>query len=156
MRGSVRFTDKVVVVTGAAGNLGRAVCDAFASQKAIVVPLDIETNLLDPAVVDRAVQKIMAEKKKIDVLCNLAGGFRMGKPVHETSDADWDFLFDLNVRTVLHMSRAVVPHMLAAGGGKVVHASLPTMSPLRRARCGPPPRRPGPGCSAGPGAPPAP
>lgn len=121
MRGNVPFTDKVVVVTGAAGNLGRAVCDAFVSRKAVVVALDIETNLLDQAVVKRAIERIINEKKKIDVLCNIAGGFRMGRPVHETSDEDWNFLFDVNVRTVLHTARAVVPHMLEAGGGRIVN-----------------------------------
>ncbi|MGE5130615.1 MAG: SDR family oxidoreductase, partial [Sphingomonadaceae bacterium] len=40
--------------------------------------------------------------------------------VHETSDQTWDFLFDLNAKSLLHAARAVVPHMLAAGGGKVV------------------------------------
>ena len=56
--------------------------------------------------------------KRIDVLCNIAGGFRMGAPVHETKDADWDFLFNLNARSVLYTSRAVVPAMLKAGGSK--------------------------------------
>src|SRR5690606_8137359 len=45
----------------------------------------------------------------------------MGKPVHETADEDWDFLFDLNVKSVRNMARAVVPHMLKAGGGKIVN-----------------------------------
>lgn len=117
----MRFTDKVVVVTGAAGNLGRAVCAAFASEKARLIKIDLETNLLDPKAVDARIQEVISRNGKIDVLCNLAGGFRMGPPVHETSDADWDFLFDLNVRTVLHTARAVVPHMLEAGGGKIVN-----------------------------------
>jgi NAD(P)-dependent dehydrogenase (short-subunit alcohol dehydrogenase family) len=121
MQASVPATDRIVVVTGAAGNLGRAVCDAFASQNAVVVPLDMETNLLDQQVLNRAIEKIIAEKRAIHVLCNIAGGFRMGKPVHETSDADWNFLFDVNVRTVLHTARAVVPHMLKAGGGKIIN-----------------------------------
>jgi NAD(P)-dependent dehydrogenase (short-subunit alcohol dehydrogenase family) len=117
----VPFSNHIVVVTGAAGNLGRAVCEAFASQNAVLVKLDIETNLLDQGVLDAAIQKTIVQHKKIDVLCNIAGGFRMGKPVHETSDADWNFLFDVNVRTVLHTARAVVPHMLKAGGGKIVN-----------------------------------
>ena len=58
---------------------------------------------------------------RIDVLCNIAGGFRMGAPVHETPDADWDFLFGLNARSVLHTARAVVPGMIEAGGGKIVN-----------------------------------
>ncbi len=121
MRRSVRFTDKAVVVTGAAGNLGRAVCTAFEKEGATVVRLDLETNLLHQPTVDAAVGKVLRDKKRIDVLCNVAGGFRMGKPVHETSDEDWNFLFDLNVRTVLHTARAVVPHMIGAGGGKIVN-----------------------------------
>jgi NAD(P)-dependent dehydrogenase (short-subunit alcohol dehydrogenase family) len=55
------------------------------------------------------------------VLANLAGGFRMGEPVHSTSDATWNFLLDLNARTLLHAVRAVVPRMLAQGGGKIVN-----------------------------------
>jgi NAD(P)-dependent dehydrogenase (short-subunit alcohol dehydrogenase family) len=67
--------------------------------------------------VDQAVQRF----KRIDVLCNLAGAFRMGSPVHETADKDWNFLFDVNARTVLNTARAVVPLMLKAGGGKIVN-----------------------------------
>jgi NAD(P)-dependent dehydrogenase (short-subunit alcohol dehydrogenase family) len=112
---------RVVMVTGAAGNLGAAVGKAFTDLGDIVVPVDLPTNLLDQAQVDAAVKKAIAEHKRIDVLCNIAGGFRMGSPVHETSDKDWNFLLDLNARTVLHTARAVVPHMLAAGGGKIIN-----------------------------------
>ena len=121
MPANVPSNKRIVVVTGAAGNLGRAVCAAFASQETVLIKLDIETNLLDQKVVDAAIEKTLLEHRRIDVLCNIAGGFRMGKPVHETSDEDWDFLFDVNVRTVLHTARAVVPHMLKAGGGKIVN-----------------------------------
>jgi len=110
-----------VVVTGAAGNLGRAVAAAFERAGDAVIGFDIETNLLDQAVVNRAIEKAISERKRIDVLCNIAGGFRMGKPVHETADQDWDFLFDINVRTALHTAHAVVPHMLKAGGGKIIN-----------------------------------
>jgi NAD(P)-dependent dehydrogenase (short-subunit alcohol dehydrogenase family) len=109
------------MITGAAGNLGRALAKAFADAGSAVVPVDLPTNLLDQAQVDAVVQKAIREFKRIDVLCNIAGGFRMGKPVHETADADWNFLMDLNARTVLHTARAVVPHMIAAGGGKIVN-----------------------------------
>ena len=109
------------MITGAAGNLGRAVAKAFSGLGANIVPIDLPTNLLDQAQVDAAVQKAIQQFKRIDVLCNIAGGFRMGAPVHETSDKDWNFLLDLNARTVLHTARAVVPHMIAAGGGKIVN-----------------------------------
>ena len=121
MLANVALADRIVLVTGAAGNLGRAVSSAFEREGATVVGFDLETNLLDQAALGRAVDRVISEKKRIDVLCNIAGGFRMGKPVHETTDADWNFLFDVNVRTVLHTARAVVPHMLKAGGGKIVN-----------------------------------
>jgi len=130
----------VVVVTGASGNLGRAVAGAFAARGANLVLLDrqrgrldtlygrettqrlhIATDLLDPVQVKAAVQATLDRFGRIDVLCNIAGGFRMGPPVHETLDADWNFLFDINARTLLHTARAVVPGMLAGGGGKIVN-----------------------------------
>jgi NAD(P)-dependent dehydrogenase (short-subunit alcohol dehydrogenase family) len=81
----------------------------------------VATNLLDPASVQAAVDQAMQRYKRIDVVCNIAGGFRMGAPVHETSDKDWNFLMDLNARTVLNTARAVVPVMLSSGGGKIVN-----------------------------------
>src|SRR2546421_4776169 len=123
-----------VMLTGAAGNLGRAVAAAFAEAGANLVLLDLKgklqesdrqlfvaTDLLNPESVQAAVDKAVQRFKRIDVLCNLAGAFRMGSPVHETSDKDWNFLFDVNARTVLHTARAVVPVMLKAGGGKIVN-----------------------------------
>ena len=115
------FSGKAVLITGAKGNLGRALAEAFEKLGAKVVPVDLPTNLLDQAQVDAAVKSALKQFSRIDVLCNIAGGFRMGAPVHETSDKDWNFLMDLNTRTVLHTARAVVPHMLAAGGGKIIN-----------------------------------
>lgn len=129
---TMSFEGKTVMVTGAAGNLGRAVADAFSGLGASLVLIDLKgkgdeeglfipTDLLDQKSVAAAVEKAVARFGRIDVLCNIAGGFRMGPPVHETADADWNFLLDLNARTVLHTARAVVPRMLAAGGGKIVN-----------------------------------
>jgi len=126
---------RTVMLTGAAGNLGRAVADAFAKAGDALVLVDLKkqnieenekrvfvaTNLLEPQSVQAAVDQALARFKRIDVLCNIAGGFRMGSPVHETSDKDWNFLLDINARTVLNTSRAVVPAMLKAGGGKIVN-----------------------------------
>jgi NAD(P)-dependent dehydrogenase (short-subunit alcohol dehydrogenase family) len=44
----------------------------------------------------------------------------MGEVVHETTDSTWDFLFDINARTLVNIARAVVPHMIERGGGKIV------------------------------------
>jgi len=129
-----------VVVTGASGNLGRAVAQAFsergdnlvlvASRRESLVAafggdeprrLIAPANLLDRNEVDAAVKSSIARFGRIDVLCNIAGGFRMGPPVHETSDDDWSAMFDINVHTMLNMVRAVVPHMLGAGAGRIIN-----------------------------------
>jgi NAD(P)-dependent dehydrogenase (short-subunit alcohol dehydrogenase family) len=131
---------RTVMITGAAGHLGRAVAAAFAAEGANLVLTDRDAallrqafgdagsaqlfapcDLLDTAQVQAAVDAALARFGRIDVLCNIAGGFRMGEPVHETADATWDFLLDLNARTLLHAARAVVPAMLRAGRGKIVN-----------------------------------
>jgi NAD(P)-dependent dehydrogenase (short-subunit alcohol dehydrogenase family) len=135
----MNFTGRHVLITGAAGNLGRAVAQAFAAQGAALVLADLKpealqatfgtesadqrflgVNLLEREAVAVAVGGVLASIGRIDVLCHLAGGFRMGEAVHETSSATWDWLLDLNARTLLHAAGAVVPHMLAAGGGRIV------------------------------------
>lgn len=134
------FSNQVVLVTGAAGNLGRAVGNAFAEHGANLVLVDqrrdvlerafgtdsdrrlfAPTDLLDQAQTDGTVRKAIERFGRIDVLCNIAGGFRMGEAVHETTDATWNFLFDINARTLLNAVRTVVPHMIERGGGKIVN-----------------------------------
>ena len=136
------FEQRTVMVTGAAGNLGRVVAAAFAERGARLVLVDrqadllrtafgdagagrlfLPTNLLDSKQVTAGVAAAVERFGRIDVLCNLAGGFRMGEAVHETSDGTWDFLFDLNARTLLNMVRAVVPHMIEREGGKIVNVA---------------------------------
>ncbi len=133
---------RTVMITGAAGHLGRAVVAAFAAEGASLVLVDLTherlalafgaetparlfapTNLLDAAAVQATVDAALARFGRIDVLCNLAGGFRMGDAVHETSDATWDFLLDLNARTLLHAVRAVVPAMLRGRSGRIVNVA---------------------------------
>ncbi len=134
------MADRVVVITGASGNLGRAVAAVFASRNAQLVLVDrqrdrldalygaedarrqhVAADLMNAEAVEAAAKAAMDRFGRVDVLCNIAGGFRMGPPVHETPDADWNFLFDINARTVLHAARAFVPRMLAGGGGKIVN-----------------------------------
>jgi NAD(P)-dependent dehydrogenase (short-subunit alcohol dehydrogenase family) len=133
------FSKRTVLLTGAAGNLGRAVAAAFADRGAKLVLVDLKeealakafgaaderllapTDLLDPAQVEATVRAAIERFGRIDVLANLAGGFKMGQAVHETTDATLQFMLDLNVRTLLNMSHAVVPRMLAAGGGRIVN-----------------------------------
>jgi len=136
----MELTDQTVIVTGSAGNLGRAVVSAFAERGANVVAVDLRADMLAAQfgaddvrqvlvaadlmrqeACDGVATQALARFGRIDVLCNVAGGFRMGTPVHETPDATWNVLFDVNVRSLLNMVRAVVPRMLERGGGRIVN-----------------------------------
>lgn len=138
------FQDRVVVVTGAAGNLGQATATAFAQAGARLILIDNRDELLEERFPDLAAggehlftgvdltdshaveglgYELVQQMGRIDVLANIAGGFRSGSPVHETDPEIWDFLIDLNARTVLNMARAIVPHMLRQGSGKVINVA---------------------------------
>jgi NAD(P)-dependent dehydrogenase (short-subunit alcohol dehydrogenase family) len=142
MEGAMRFNGQVVLITGAAGNLGRATASAFAAAGARLVLVDLDARALEAALgaesdtqlsiaadlgsdiaVTAAVTKAVARFGRIDVLCNIAGGFRMGPPLHETPDELWRQMIELNVGSVMRTARAVVPHMLAAGGGRIVNVA---------------------------------
>jgi NAD(P)-dependent dehydrogenase (short-subunit alcohol dehydrogenase family) len=69
------------------------------------------------------VERVIAHFGRVDILANIAGGFAMGPPVHETEDKDWDFMMDLNARSVFNTCRAAVPHMIARGSGRIVNVS---------------------------------
>lgn len=131
---------RTICITGAAGNLGMAVAQVFANEGAQLVLLDrapigeaalvklasadclpIALDLCDATQVAAAVDQALARFGCIDVLCNLTGGFAMGDAVHTTSDSTWDFLHDMNVRTMRNTSRAIVPQMLRQGSGKIVN-----------------------------------
>jgi NAD(P)-dependent dehydrogenase (short-subunit alcohol dehydrogenase family) len=124
---------KTVAVTGGNGSLGRAVARAALDAGASVALLDIafgtdiaaalpgttahKVNLLDAADTRACFEKI----GRVDALCNIAGGFTMGDPVHATPDEVWTRMLDLNTRTLINAVRAAVPRMLAQGGGKIVN-----------------------------------
>ena len=121
------FAQRNVLVTGAAGVLGRAVASAFHDAGASVLGVDIVADdapwqttvadLIDPAGAKAAVERA----GDIDILANIAGGFTMGDSVADTSDDTWDFMMNLNARTVLNVCRAAVPGMVAQGRGKIVN-----------------------------------
>jgi len=136
------FAKQTVLVTGAAGNLGQAVAEAFFERGASLVLLGRRReeltkvygsanaqrllapgDVLDQAEVEAAVAFAIERFERIDVLCNIAGGFRMGAPVHETTDEMWQSMLDVNARSVITMARAVLPRMLAAGSGKIVNVA---------------------------------
>lgn len=120
--------DKVVIVTGANGALGRVAAALAASQGAEVVALDLRfdgtpgarrfaLDLTDGA----AAAACVAGLGRVDVVLNIAGGFAMGPSVHETTDEQWEHMTRMNVTTTRSMINAVVPGMLARGRGSIVN-----------------------------------
>ncbi len=77
-------------------------------------------DLTVPAEAELAVRKVIESSGKIDVLLHLTGGFAGGKPVAQTDDTAWNRMLGLNLHTAIHMARAVLPHMLEAGKGRIV------------------------------------
>ena len=129
---------QTVLITGAAGHLGRAVAVAFQQRGARLVLLDREAgalrqafggipdavllgvDLLDRAQVAARVAEALAVTGGIQALCHVAGGFSMGEKVHETAPETWQFLLDLNAGSLLNVCAAVVPHLIAQGAGHIV------------------------------------
>ena len=136
------FTGSVVIVTGAGGALGSQVADMFYHTAAKVALFDIlsedelkskfldfknlknvlfqSVNLTEEESVQSAITNTLNKFNQIDVLVNIAGGFRMGPLVHETSENDFDFMVKLNTKTMFLTSKGVIPHMIERGGGKII------------------------------------
>ncbi len=137
------FTNRVVVITGAAGNLGVVTARAFQAAGASLVLVDrspdrlpklfpeladaplhflaTSVDLGDVAAVETMAQEAVHRLGKIDVLVNTAGGYRAGLPLHEAPLEDWDFLLNLNAKSVLIACRAVIPHLLQQNAGKIIN-----------------------------------
>jgi 2-keto-3-deoxy-L-fuconate dehydrogenase len=124
---------KTALVTAAAQGIGRATALAFAAEGAQVMATDIniarleelagtpgiavrQLDVLDP----QAVHSLAAELPPLDVLCNVAGYVHHGS-ILDCPEEDWDFSFDLNVKSMYRMIRAFLPAMLEHGGGSIIN-----------------------------------
>jgi NAD(P)-dependent dehydrogenase (short-subunit alcohol dehydrogenase family) len=139
---NIDFSRKVAVVTGAAGSLGSAVSHAFLEAGAQVVYVDragkrmkqilsevaddptrrlgIVADLIAAEGAEQMASEVIERFGKVDVLVNTVGGYRAGKPLHETPQETWDFMLDLNARTVYNTCKAVIPYMLKMQTGAIV------------------------------------
>jgi NAD(P)-dependent dehydrogenase (short-subunit alcohol dehydrogenase family) len=135
----VEIRNAVVVVTGGASGIGRAMCQRFAQEGAhrvIVVDRDPsaesvardiggEAKLADVGIhadVERVVGETLRQHERIDVFCSNAGiGGSFGGL--DTDVAAWQRIWDVNVMAHVHAARAVVPAMIAAGGGYLVNTA---------------------------------
>ncbi|HEY1940677.1 MAG TPA: SDR family oxidoreductase [Roseiarcus sp.] len=126
---SLRLKGKVAVMTAAAAGIGRAAAEAFAAEGARVIATDIDLAGLDGLDAERrrldvrsseAIAELAREVGPIDILFNCAGFVHHGS-VLDCSDADWDFSFDVNVKSMHRTIRAFLPGMLENGGGSIVN-----------------------------------
>jgi 2-keto-3-deoxy-L-fuconate dehydrogenase len=133
-----RLTGKKAVVTAAAQGIGRATALAFAAEGADVVATDLHpermADLRDAHGIDvhkldvtdtAAIASFAQHMGSVDVLFNCAGYVHQGT-ILDTSEADWDFSFNINVRSMYVMIKALLPAMLASGRG----ASIINMSSI--------------------------
>src|SRR5580692_356270 len=124
-----RSAGKVALLTAAAAGIGRGTAEAFAREGARVIATDIDIEGLKGLDADKrkldvrsneAVEALAREVGPIDILFNCAGFVHHGT-VLTTSDADWDFSFDLNVKSMHRTIRAFLPGMLEKGMGSIVN-----------------------------------
>jgi 2-keto-3-deoxy-L-fuconate dehydrogenase len=124
-----RLAGKVAFLTAAAAGIGRATADAFAREGARVIATDIDVAGLEGLDAERrkldvrsseAVAALAREIGAVDILFNCAGFVHHGS-VLGCSDEDWDFSFDLNVKSMHRTIRAFLPGMIEKGGGSIVN-----------------------------------
>ncbi|MBC8120067.1 MAG: SDR family oxidoreductase, partial [Burkholderiaceae bacterium] len=126
-----RLQGKTALVTAAAQGMGRAAVLAFAREGAKVIATDLNDELFAdfPAEItkrkldvldDAAVQAFVDDVGAVDILFNCAGYVAHGT-ILDCTVKDWDFSFDLNVRSMFIMTKAMLPKMIAGGGGTILN-----------------------------------
>ncbi len=137
-----RYAGRVVLVTGAARGIGAGTAQRFASEGASVAVLDLDEDsangvasglgaeralgvvcdVSDAGAVEVAVERVVAELGRVDVLVNNAGITR-DNLLFKMSEQDWDMVVDVHLKGAFLMSRAVQRHMVAARYGKILNLS---------------------------------
>jgi 2-keto-3-deoxy-L-fuconate dehydrogenase len=130
-----RLAGKTALVTAAGQGIGRATAEAFANEGARVIATDIDERLLAELsrlsgitarrldVTDaQAIVTLAADIGAVNVLFNAAGYVHAGS-VLECDEAAWNFSFDLNVRSMYRIIRALLPGMLGQGGGSIINVA---------------------------------
>jgi len=140
----MNFHDKIVLVTGGTGGLGRAVTMAFLEAGATVVvtykvaeeyadvlaaaqkigaaaPVGVSVDVTDAQAVDKFIAETVAKHGRLDVLVNTVGGYAGGTKLWETDARTYDKMLQLNLKAGFVLARAVVPQMIKQNRGWIVN-----------------------------------
>lgn len=127
--------NKIALVTGADGGLGRHVVRALLDSGATVIGVsrkprqsnadspalvEVAADLASPESAKAAIDGIAARFGRLDILAHLVGGFAGGKTIAETDTATFQRMLDLNLNSAFFVLRAVIPHMRRAGAGRII------------------------------------
>jgi meso-butanediol dehydrogenase/(S,S)-butanediol dehydrogenase/diacetyl reductase len=135
--------DRVIFLTGGSCGIGRDCAKAYVAEGAKVVIIARDAEGVERVVAELgadhmgmvcdvtrddevkvAVGKTVARYGRLDVVHNNAGIATPSKPIHETTDAEWDALFDVNLKGILHTTRHAFPHLVASKGNILNTSSL--------------------------------
>lgn len=136
----MRLKDKVALVTGAASGFGAGIAQLFAKEGARVAAADLNEggareiaatlgkdslavacDVSSAADVQRAVDETRKRSGRIDIVVNNAGTTHVNKPMLDVTEAEFDRVFAVNVKSLFHMAKAAVPVMRMQGGGAMLN-----------------------------------
>jgi NAD(P)-dependent dehydrogenase (short-subunit alcohol dehydrogenase family) len=135
LAGKYSLAGKSAVVTGAGNGIGRAIALAFAEAGANVACVDLDKTAADATAAAIGKTAILARYPAVHILLNGAAGNDPNGSVLELTLTDWNKVFGVNVAGAFLMSRAILPAMIAAGGGSIIHiaSQLGSVAGPRRA-----------------------
>lgn len=142
----MRFHNKIAIVTGGSKGIGAGICQRLALEGATVIlnyksspdraqevadriteaggKVDVQAgDMADPAAIAGLIEHTMATYGRIDILCANAGSVGPMRPISECDAAEYDACFNLNVRGVFLLNRAVLPHMISQNAGRIINTS---------------------------------
>lgn len=136
----MRLQGKTAIVTGAASGFGEGIAQTFAREGAKVIIADLNgegaekvakaiganalavtTNVTSASSIAAAVEAAAKFGGKVDIVVNNAGWSHKNQPLMDVTEEEFDRVYDINVKSIFHMTRAIVPHFRAHGGGVIIN-----------------------------------